>query len=287
MDKLTVKAQEALAAAQGSAMESGHANITGLHLLGAMLEQEGSLTATILEKVGLPRERILPIVQSELNRLPSQSGSQAGHAADNKLNQALFRAEKEAKDLGDEYISVEHLLLGLADESGPAREVLTTLGATCKDIRKAMKDIRGSARVTDANAEEKYQALSKYGRDLCDMAREGKLDPVIGRDEEIRRCMQVLSRRTKNNPVLIGQPGVGKTAIVEGMAQRIVDGDVPAGLTGKTVYALDMGALLAGAKFRGEFEDRLKAVLKEVIESDGRIILFIDELPTVVGAGAA
>ncbi|MFP4356488.1 MAG: ATP-dependent chaperone ClpB [Phycisphaerae bacterium] len=287
MDKLTVKAQEALAAAQGSAMESGHANITGLHLLGAMLEQEGSLTATILEKVGLPRERILPIVQSELNRLPSQSGSQAGHAADNKLNQALFRAEKEAKDLGDEYISVEHLLLGLADESGPAREVLTTLGATCKDIRKAMKDIRGSARVTDANAEEKYQALSKYGRDLCDMAREGKLDPVIGRDEEIRRCMQVLSRRTKNNPVLIGQPGVGKTAIVEGMAQRIVDGDVPAGLTGKTVYALDMGALLAGAKFRGEFEDRLKAVLKEVIESDGRIILFIDELHTVVGAGAA
>ncbi len=287
MDKLTVKAQEALGSAQQGAMEAGHAQITGLHLLGAMLEQEGSLTASILEKVGIARDRILPIVLSELGRLPSQSGGQAGQAADPALNQVLFRADKDARQLGDEYISVEHLLLALADEAGPAREVLSTLGASRKEILKAMKEIRGAQTVTDQNPEEKYQALQRYGRDLCEMAREGKLDPVIGRDEEIRRCMQVLSRRTKNNPVLIGSPGVGKTAIVEGMAQRIVDGDVPAGLSGKTVYALDMGALLAGAKFRGEFEDRLKAVLKEVIESDGRIILFIDELHTVVGAGAA
>jgi ATP-dependent Clp protease ATP-binding subunit ClpB len=286
LDKLTVKAQEAIAGAQNLASKNNHSVITGLHLLASLLnEGQAGLAANLLGKIGVNFNQIKSVVDSELNRLPTISGAMP--QPDQEFMQILNAAQEEATKLKDAYVTIEHLLIALATVKGTTKEILSTFGVDRDTILNAMKDIRGSQPVTDENAEEKYNALERYGRDLVEMARQGKLDPVIGRDEEIRRCMQVLSRRTKNNPVLIGEAGVGKTAIVEGLALRIVNGDVPGVLKDKRIVALDMGALIAGAKYRGEFEDRLKAVIREVTESDGQVILFIDELHNVVGAGRA
>ena len=284
-DKFTIKAQEAVRRAQELAQQKDHSELLPLHLLGALLAEEGGVVQPILQKVGANAGRVQQIVTGELERLPKATGTQLGMSR--STNDVFTRAQKEADRLKDEYVSTEHLLLALTDVKSEAKEILTTNGVDHDAILNALKDVRGGQRVTDQDPEAKYQALQKYGRDLVEAARQGKIDPVIGRDEEIRRTMQVLSRRTKNNPVLIGEPGVGKTAIVEGLAIRMLNGDVPAVLANKKIFALDMGALIAGAKFRGEFEDRLKAVIKEVTQSDGQIILFIDELHTVVGAGRA
>jgi len=287
LDKLTVKAQEALQAAQSMADRHDHQAIEPEHLLVALLEQREGVVGPVLAKLGARPEVIQRELQAALGKLATVKGV-SGHYLGERTRQALDRAQAEAGRLKDEYVSTEHLLLALAQErDGAAGRVLTAHGVGAEAIYKALVEIRGTQRVTDPNPEEKYQALLRYSRDLTDLARRGKLDPVIGRDEEIRRVIQVLSRRTKNNPVLIGEPGVGKTAIVEGLAQRIVAGDVPEGLKGKQLVALDIGALVAGSKYRGEFEDRLKAVLKEITESAGAIICFIDELHTLVGAGAA
>ncbi len=287
MDKLTIKSQEALAEAQSIGSARGHSEIQPAHLLRALLDQPEGSTLPVLQKLGVPIDRLQSELEALIAGLPKVTGGaqpQLSHA----LSAALHAGFAEADALKDEFVSTEHLLLAIAAEKkDPAGRLLREAGANREAILKALVSVRGGARVTDPDPESKYQALAKFGNDLTDAARLGKIDPVIGRDEEIRRVIQVLSRRTKNNPVLIGEPGVGKTAIAEGLAQRIVAGDVPESLADRRLVALDIGALIAGAKYRGEFEDRLKAVLREISEADGKVILFIDELHTIVGAGAA
>lgn len=289
LEKLTLKAQDAIARAQHIASEYAHQQIEPVHILLALLKDSEGLMPTILKKIGLNLQVVETSFEHEIKKLPKVQGSGVSQLyLSNQSQTMLNQAMKYSDNLKDEYISTEHLLLAsLKNTDDPAVRILNEMGLTEESVMKILKEIRGSQRVTDQNPEDKYQALIRYGRDLNELASLGKLDPVIGRDEEIRRVLQVLSRRTKNNPVLIGEPGVGKTAIAEGIAHRIIAGDIPENLKSKRIISLDMGALIAGAKFRGEFEERLKAVLKEVIDAQGEIILFIDELHTLVGAGAA
>jgi ATP-dependent Clp protease ATP-binding subunit ClpB len=287
-DKFTVKAQEAVQRAGQLASEHGNPELLPMHLLAALLEDKEGIVPPVLEKIGIGPQAVLNEIYSEIDKLPKVSGEAAEATLSNEVNKLLEQAFKEAGNFKDEYVSTEHLLLAITHlKRDQAQQILAQHGATHDAILKALTGVRGSQKVTDQNPEAKYQALERYARDLTEQARRGKLDPVIGRDEEIRRVIQVLSRRTKNNPVLIGEPGVGKTAIVEGLAQRIISGDVPEVLKNKRVVSLDLGAMLAGAKYRGEFEDRLKAVLKEIEDAQGQVVLFIDELHTLVGAGAA
>lgn len=287
LDKMTIRLQEALQEAERHAQQHDHAVIDIEHLAVALIQQKEGITAPLLDRIGADRHMILSRIQRRLDQLPKSYGSNRQLSVSPQFETTLVQAEKEAARLKDEYISTEHVILAIVNGSSQVAVLLKELGVREQEVRRALKDIRGTQRVDDPHAEERYQALKRYCRDLTDLARKEKLDPVIGRDEEIRRVMQVLSRRTKNNPVLIGEPGVGKTAIIEGLARRIISGDVPESLTSKRILALDIGALVAGAKFRGEFEERIKAVVQEVTESQGEIILFIDELHTIVGAGAA
>jgi ATP-dependent Clp protease ATP-binding subunit ClpB len=287
-DRLTIKAQEAFRDAGEEAKRRGNPVVNDAHLFHALLLQDEGVVQPLLQKSGVNVTELREETERELDRFPSQSGAEGEPTLSRELNRVFDRAEAEAKQLGDAYVSTEHLLIGLAEEKGTAaRALLSARKLTAADLRAALEGVRGSHRVTDQSPEEKYQSLERFTRNLTEQARQGKLDPVIGRDEEVRRVMQVLSRRTKNNPVLIGEPGVGKTAIAEGLAQRIVHGDVPESLRNRELVSLDIGLLLAGAKYRGEFEERLKSVIKELTESEGRYITFIDELHTIVGAGAA
>src|ERR1041384_2173950 len=287
IDKFTQKMQEALQAAQDLASQSNQQEITNEHFLLSLLDQSDGIEQPLLEKIGVQPNQLRERLTAELDRKPKVTGANVDLRMSNELRSVLDGAEKEMAKLKDEFTSAEHYLLALTSANVPAAKALKDLGVTRDKLMQALQQVRGSQRVTDQNPEGKYQKLEKYGRDLTQLARRGKIDPVIGRDNEIRRIMQVLSRRTKNNPVLIGDPGVGKTAIVEGLARRIISGDVPESLKNKKLIAMDIGAMVAGAKFRGEFEDRLKAFLKEVTDSQGEIFCFIDELHTIGGAGAA
>ena len=285
IDKFTLKAQEAIQEGQSLARRANHGNYEPEHLLRALLDQQDGVVTPMLQKIGADVKLLSQRLDDAISRFSQIKG--ANTSLSNRIVQLLERAEDDAKTLKDEFTSSEHVLMAFSQDKGTAGELLKSAGVTKDRLTAAIKDLRGSSRVTSQDPEGTYKALEKYGKDLTDLARAGKLDPVIGRDEEIRRTIQVLSRRTKNNPVLIGEPGVGKTAIAEGLARRIIDGDVPEGLKRKKLITLDLGSMVAGAKFRGEFEERLKSVLKEVSDANGEIILFIDELHTVVGAGKA